>query len=130
MKKPLKIVQLLELLDKLEKKINISFKTDPGVTLTQFKALNIIENSPLIKPSLLSKKLGITRASTSSIIKDLEKAELIEQIKDPEDKRSSQLKNTDYGTSRLEVCRQNLEYIDKKFFSKKSQSIEELIKLL
>jgi len=129
MKKELQIIQLLELLNALEKKISNSFRIDPGVTLSQFRALDIISNHPMIRPSELSNLLGITRASTSAILRDLETAELIEQLPDSKDKRSSLIKNTEYGEKRLDVCYQNLEILDKKLFKKNIQSVTELIKL-
>jgi len=109
----LQIIQLLEATQIFEKKLNMALMYS-GLRIPQFRAMMFLEKSGKITISDLSRYLNITRATMSVLATELLKADIIENIKNPNDKRSFYMKLTESGQRRLSLARKEVELVQEK----------------
>ena len=109
----LQIIQLLEATQIFEKKLNMALMYS-GLRIPQFRAMMFLEKSGKITVSDLSRYLNITRATMSVLANELLKADIIENIKNPKDKRSFYMKLTESGQRRLSLARREVELVQEK----------------
>ena len=109
----LQIIQLLEATQIFEKKLNMALMYS-GLRIPQFRAMLFLEKSGKITVSDLSRYLNITRATMSVLANQLLKADIIENIKNPKDKRSFYMKLTDSGERRLTLARKEVELVQER----------------
>ena len=100
----LHVIQLLEATQIFEKKLNLALMYS-GLRIPQFRAMLFLEKSGKITVSDLSRYLNVTRATMSVLTNDLLKADIVESIKNPKDKRSFYIKLTESGLSRLTLAK-------------------------
>ena len=103
----LHVIQLLEAAQIFEKKLNMALMYS-GLRIPQFRAMLFLEKSGKITVSDLSRYLNVTRATMSVLANDLLKAEIIENIKNPNDKRSFYMKLTESGVRRLSLAKKEV----------------------
>lgn len=85
------------------------------LTVPQFRTLTFIDRNPEASLSDVSNHLGISLPSTSKLVDDLFKKELVTRKDRPEDRRRIQLALTSRGLSILEASRQGaLEVLSEK----------------
>lgn len=122
----LHIIQLLEATQIFEKKLNLALMYS-GLRIPQFRAMLFLEKSGKITVSDLSRYLNVTRATMSVLVNDLLKADIVESIKNPLDKRSFYLRLTESGLRRLELARKEVNLVQEKISSEfTSDTIETL----
>jgi len=109
----LQIIQLLEATQIFEKKLNMALMYS-GLRIPQFRAMMFLEKSGKITVSDLSRYLNITRATMSVLANELLKADIIENIKNPKDKRSFYMKLTESGQRRLSLARREVELVQER----------------
>jgi len=109
----LQIIQLLEATQIFEKKLNMALMYS-GLRIPQFRAMMFLEKSGKITVSDLSRYLNVTRATMSVLANELLKADIIENIKNPNDKRSFYMKLTESGQRRLSLARREVELVQEK----------------
>ncbi|MBE9516294.1 MAG: MarR family transcriptional regulator [Proteobacteria bacterium] len=103
----LKLIRILENLHRLERKI-CPILSEAGLTLAQLRLMRQIIESEPVASSRLSDALGITRASITGQIKDLEKLGYTASNPNPEDGRSSLISLSSQGRQRLESVLQRV----------------------
>ena len=106
----LHIIQLLEATQIFEKKLNMALMYS-GLRIPQFRAMLFLEKSGKITVSDLSRYLNITRSTMSVLANELLNADIIENIKNPNDKRSFYMKLTESGQRRLVLARTEVELV-------------------
>ncbi|MGD6932760.1 MAG: MarR family winged helix-turn-helix transcriptional regulator [Candidatus Bathyarchaeia archaeon] len=85
------------------------------LTVPQFRTLTYIDHNPEASLSNVSTHLGIALPSTSKLVDELVKKELITRQDHPEDRRRVQLTLTNKGLSILDASRQGaLEVLSEK----------------
>ena len=72
---------------------------DNQITPGQFGVLTLIDANPGLNQSTLAKTIGIGRSTMVAVIDGLEKRQLVERRKSPEDKRSYALTMTPKGNA-------------------------------
>ena len=112
----LHIIQLLEATQIFEKKLNLALMYS-GLRIPQFRAMLFLEKSGKITVSDLSRYLNVTRATMSVLVNDLLKADIVESIKNPKDKRSFYLLLTESGVRRLELAKKEVNLVQEKISS-------------
>lgn len=109
----LHIIQLLEATQIFEKKLNLALMYS-GLRIPQFRAMLFLEKSGKITVSDLSRYLNVTRATMSVLVNDLLKADIVESIKNPKDKRSFYMRLTDSGLRRLSLAKREVALVEEK----------------
>ena len=112
----LHIIQLLDATQIFEKKLNLALMYS-GLRIPQFRAMLFLEKSGKITVSDLSRYLSVTRATMSVLVNDLLKADIVESIKNPKDKRSFYLRLTESGLRRLELAKKEVNVVQEKISS-------------
>lgn len=112
----LHIIQLLEATQIFEKKLNLALMYS-GLRIPQFRAMLFLEKSGKITVSDLSRYLNVTRATMSVLSNDLLKADIVENIKNPKDKRSFYMKLTESGLRRLELAKREVALVQESISS-------------
>jgi DNA-binding MarR family transcriptional regulator len=112
----LHIIQLLEATQIFEKKLNLALMYS-GLRIPQFRAMLFLEKSGKITVSDLSRYLNVTRATMSVLVNDLLKADIVESIKNPKDKRSFYMRLTDSGLRRLSLAKREVALVEEKISS-------------
>ena len=112
----LHIIQLLEATQIFEKKLNLALMYS-GLRIPQFRAMLFLEKSGKITVSDLSRYLNVTRATMSVLSNDLLKADIVENIKNPNDKRSFYMKLTESGLRRLELAKREVALVQESISS-------------
>ncbi|MCW8899262.1 MAG: MarR family transcriptional regulator [Gammaproteobacteria bacterium] len=112
----LHIIQLLEATQIFEKKLNLALMYS-GLRIPQFRAMLFLEKSGKITVSDLSRYLNVTRATMSVLSNDLIKADIVESIKNPKDKRSFYMKLTESGLRRLELAKREVALVQDRISS-------------
>ena len=74
---------------------------DNKITPGQFGVLTLIDTNPGLNQSTLAKAIGVGRSTMVAVIDGLEKRDLIERQKSPDDKRSYALAMTEKGRELL-----------------------------
>ncbi|MDH5572075.1 MAG: MarR family transcriptional regulator [Gammaproteobacteria bacterium] len=82
--------------------------TDTGLTVSQFKLLHQIAVRAPVTASVLSRELGVTKASITTQLQELDKAGSITLERNPEDRRSSLISLSDRGQIRMKVTMDNI----------------------
>lgn len=85
-----------------------------GLRIPQFRAMLFLEKSGKITVSDLSRYLNVTRATMSVLANDLLKANIVESIKNPKDKRSFYMKLTDSGSRRLSLAKREVGLVEQR----------------
>ncbi|MDH5600017.1 MAG: MarR family transcriptional regulator [Gammaproteobacteria bacterium] len=109
----LHVIQLLEATQIFEKKLNLALMYS-GLRIPQFRAMLFLEKSGKITVSDLSRYLNVTRATMSVLTNDLLKADIVESIKNPKDKRSFYMRLTESGLRRLELAKKEVAIVEEK----------------
>ncbi len=125
----MRILDLLERLRLVERQLSLVL-VDTGLTLSQFRLLLHIASGAPISATRLSTRLGITKASTTTQLKELEKAQLIDIASNRDDKRSSFISLSRSGEKRLELTLKNVSLVEKHINQKMIDSISNVIELL
>ena len=112
----LHVIQLLEATQIFEKKLNLALMYS-GLRIPQFRAMLFLEKSGKITVSDLSRYLNVTRATMSVLVNELLKADIVESIKNPKDKRSFYMRLTDSGLRRLSLAKREVELVQEKISS-------------
>ena len=112
----LHIIQLLEATQIFEKKLNLALMYS-GLRIPQFRAMLFLEKSGKITVSDLSRYLNVTRATMSVLSNDLLKADIVENIKNPNDKRTFYMKLTESGLRRLELAKREVALVQESISS-------------
>jgi len=99
-----------------------------GITMPQAMVMGALFDSGEMKVTELSKKLGLTNSTVSGIIDRLEKQQLIERIRNTEDKRVVMIKISDKFRDKHENHMKIAEVEIEKLFRK--ASIEEIDKII
>lgn len=76
--------------------------TPEAITWAQYDVLEILRIDGSLRPSIISKRLGISRAQLSKALRVLKDLELVEQISDNTDGRAQATRLTTKGTTFLE----------------------------
>lgn len=126
----LHVIQLLEATQIFEKKLNMALMYS-GLRIPQFRAMLFLEKSGKITVSDLSRYLNVTRATMSVLANDLLKADIVENIKNPNDKRSFYMKLTESGVRRLSLAKREVglvqERISKEFPSETISTLNKIV---
>ncbi len=109
----LHVIQLLEATQIFEKKLNLALMYS-GLRIPQFRAMLFLEKSGKITVSDLSRYLNVTRATMSVLVNDLLKADIVESIKNPKDKRSFYMRLTDSGLRRLSLAKREVALVQER----------------
>jgi DNA-binding MarR family transcriptional regulator len=78
---------------------------DPSLSVTQLRALSFLDRNPNLSLSEVADYIGITRASTSTMIDRLVQRGLVDRQEDPKERRHVMLKLTQTGSDRLAQMR-------------------------
>lgn len=75
-----------------------------GISQGRFCVLIVLHRSPFdaIGLSSLAEKVGVTRATVTGLVDNLEKDGFLERLPDPDDRRRMQVRMTDRGRSLME----------------------------
>lgn len=106
----LNVLDLLEVTQALERKINLALNYT-GLRLPLFRTMVFLGKSGKITVSDLSRQLNVTRATTSVLVAQLNKAGIIEVIDNKSDKRSFYIRLTEPGTRRLELASKEVDIV-------------------
>ena len=109
----LHVIQLLEATQIFEKKLNLALMYS-GLRIPQFRAMLFLEKSGKITVSDLSRYLNVTRATMSVLVNELLKADIVESIKNPKDKRSFYMRLTDSGLRRLSLAKREVALVQER----------------
>ena len=109
----LRVIELLEATQIFEKKLNLALMYS-GLRLPQFRTMLFLEKSGKITVSDLSRYLNVTRATMSVLVNHLIKAQIVESIDNPKDKRSFYIKLTESGLSRLALAKSEVALVEDK----------------
>ena len=112
----LHVIQLLEATQIFEKKLNLALMYS-GLRIPQFRAMLFLEKSGKITVSDLSRYLNVTRATMSVLVNELLKADIVESIKNPKDKRSFYMRLTDSGLRRLSLAKREVALVQENISS-------------
>jgi len=113
----IRLLQLLDWLYSIEHSLSLSL-VDSGLTLAQFRMLRIIETSPGISVSEISRKLNIAKPTASIQIQELIRIGVIAMENDPADKRGKKVYISPKGENRMKNAYENLSVMEKKFSAK------------
>lgn len=126
----LHVIQLLEATQIFEKKLNMALMYS-GLRIPQFRAMLFLEKSGKITVSDLSRYLNVTRATMSVLANDLLKADIVESIKNPNDKRSFYMKLTESGQRRISLAKREVELVQERISEEfPSETISTLNKIV
>ena len=126
----LHVIQLLEATQIFEKKLNMALMYS-GLRIPQFRAMLFLEKSGKITVSDLSRYLNVTRATMSVLANDLLKADIVENIKNPNDKRSFYMKLTESGVRRLSLAKREVGLVQERISEEfPSETISTLNKIV
>ena len=122
----LDVIELLKALQVLEKKITVALMY-AGLRVPQFRLLDLIEQCEEATVTTMSKRMGVTRASTSVMINELIRAGIVAVDENPTDRRSFHLRLTDLGRNKLTVARSDMAVMQNKISGRYS---EEMLRVL
>ena len=108
----LKLISVLEDLHRLERKI-CPILSESGLSLAQLRLMHQIQCAEPVASSHLSTALGITRASITGQIKDLDKLGFTASKPNPDDGRSSLISLSQQGKQRLETVLKRVAKLEK-----------------
>jgi DNA-binding MarR family transcriptional regulator len=106
------ILRLFDSLRALERQISLLL-VDTGLTFSQFRLMRYLVNGDKPSASQLSARLGITKASVTAQLKELERSGLITLGPNPGDRRSVLVSLTVAGKDRMEMTLKNILKLDK-----------------
>lgn len=118
----LNVIDFIEVTGLFEQKINLALNY-VGLRIPHIKALGYLERSGKMTVSDLSRTLGVTRATTSVLVKQLITARLVETIDNTVDKRSHYLQVTKLGSQRLVLARQEVSLVEEKISRRLSDDL-------
>jgi DNA-binding MarR family transcriptional regulator len=117
----LQVIELLEATQQFEKKLNLALMYS-GLRIPQFRVMLFLKKSGKITVSDLSRYLNVTRATMSVLVNQLLKANIVDSITNPSDKRSFYIKLTESGLRRLQLAESEAKLVEEKI--SKTISIE------
>ena len=109
----LQVIELLEATQQFEKKLNLALMYS-GLRIPQFRVMLFMKKSGKITVSDLSRYLNVTRATMSVLVNQLLKANIVESITNPSDKRSFYIKLSASGLRRLELAETEAKLVEEK----------------
>jgi len=109
----LRVIELLEATQQFEKKLNLALMYS-GLRIPQFRVMMFLKKSGKITVSDLSRYLNVTRATMSVLVNQLLKANIVESISNPNDKRSFYIKLTESGLKRLQLAETEAKLVEEK----------------
>jgi DNA-binding MarR family transcriptional regulator len=109
----LQVIELLEAIQQFEKKLNLALMYS-GLRIPQFRVMMFLQKSGKITVSDLSRYLNVTRATMSVLVNQLLKANIVESITNPNDKRSFYIKLTESGSKRLHLAETEAKLVEDK----------------
>lgn len=118
----LKLLDFIEVTGIFERKVNLALNY-AGLRLPHFRALDCLAHSGKITVSDLSKKLCVTSATTSVMVKQLLKAGVVETLANKSDKRSHYLRLTELGEQRLLVAKTEINLAQQKISERLPQDL-------
>jgi len=125
----LKLIMVLENLRRIERLI-CPILNASGITLAQMRLMHQIQALEPVASSKLSDHLGISRASVTGQIKELERLGLSESRPHPSDGRSSLISLSDLGRQRFDAIVLTLsgleQQMDSAVLTPLSDSLEQL----
>ncbi len=116
----LDVIELLKAVQVLEKKITVALMYS-GLRVPQFRLLDLIEQCEEATVTVMSKRMGVTRASTSVMINELIRAGIVAVDENPTDRRSFHLRLTDLGRNKLTVARSDMAVMQNKIAGRYSE---------
>lgn len=105
--KELNIIDLIDGIRQLEQRISVALMYS-GIRIPQLRTLSVIDEEDRITVTLLSKRLGITRATASAMINELIVNNIVYTVDNESDRRSFYIKLTISGKQKLNVARRDL----------------------
>jgi DNA-binding MarR family transcriptional regulator len=105
--KELNIIDLIDGMRQLEQRISVALMYS-GIRIPQLRTLSIIDEEGKITVTLLSKRLGITRATVSVMVNELIANNIVYTVDNESDRRSFYIKLTISGKQKLNVARRDL----------------------
>lgn len=109
----LQVIELLEATQQFEKKINLALMYS-GLRIPQFRVMMFLKNAGKITVSDLSRYVNVTRATMSVLVNQLLKANIVETVENPNDKRSFYIKLTASGLRRLQLAESEVKLVEEK----------------
>ena len=103
----LDLVALIKAAQTLERNANVALMYS-GLRLPQFRLLDVLAGVGQATVSEMSKRLNITRATTSVLVNELIRNGSLAVIENPSDRRSFHIRLTEEGLYRLQVARSDL----------------------
>jgi len=122
----LHLIRFLESVWKLEQRLSAQL-VDHGLTLSQFRLLLLLKNGEPQTATRLSVALGITKATTTSLLQDLVNADLITTTANPEDRRSILVNMNNTGKKRLHEALEGLSTLERSLGRKLTPDVTEAL---
>lgn len=122
----LHLIRFLESVWKLEQRLSAQL-VDHGLTLSQFRLLLLLKNGEPQTATRLSVALGITKATTTSLLQDLVNADLITTTANPEDRRSILVNMNNTGKKRLHEALEGLSTLERSLGRKLTPDVTETL---
>lgn len=116
----LDVMELLKAVQVLEKKITVALMYS-GLRVPQFRLLDLIDQCEEATVTVMSKRMGVTRASTSVMINELIRAGIVAVDENPTDRRSFHLRLTELGRNKLTVARSDMAVMQNKISGRHSE---------
>lgn len=116
----LDVIELLKAVQVLEKKITVALMYS-GLRVPQFRLLDLIDQCEEATVTVMSKRMGVTRASTSVMINELIRAGIVAVDENPTDRRSFHLRLTELGRNKLTVARSDMAVMQNKISGRYSE---------
>jgi DNA-binding MarR family transcriptional regulator len=115
----LNVVDLLKAVQVFEKKIAVALMYS-GLRMPQFRLLDLLDNCEEATVTEMSKRMGVSRATTSVMINELVRAAVVSVGENPSDRRSFHIRLTEIGRNKLNVARSDMAVMQDKIASKYS----------
>ena len=123
------IIRLFALFDKLNE--NGIFQMISHVNQTDYKILSYLLENNNSNPSVIAKKLNLTRSNSSASLKVLEKKDYIKRVIDKKNRRQVFVILTNEGREYIQICRRQLELLLSGWFSLlKEEEIEQFFSMI
>ncbi|MBI3545982.1 MAG: MarR family transcriptional regulator [Gammaproteobacteria bacterium] len=123
----LHLLPFLESVWALEQRLS-GLLVDYKLTLSQFRLLLLLDKDKPQTATRLSAMLGVTKATTTALLQELTRAELIAASPHPEDRRSSLMRLSPAGKKRLHQALEALSDMERMLGKKLTPEITEALK--
>lgn len=105
--KELNIIDLIDGVRQIEQRISVALMYS-GIRIPQLRTLSVIDAEDRITVTVLSKRLGVTRATASTMVNELISSNIVYTVDNESDRRSFYIKLTLSGKQKLNVARRDL----------------------